>query len=189
MIEERHKKLFMILKTCQICRICGMWHAKCVCVAMRRPQLWQLLRRCLLLPLLLGLFLFFFLPFLSNTAENVVILRSLRFVSFLIYSMAGSMWVHPLLVCECHSFAHMPQCTTTTTWPKVLGHIKTKTKAQAEADQVTFLLTLLQLQRKVENKKKMEQKSFLARKIKQQKIKKKRRKATENKMRQSWSCC
>lgn len=169
MIEERHKKLFMILKTCQICRICGMWHAKCVCVAMRRPQLWQLLRRCLLLPLLLGLFLFF-LPFLSNTAENVVILRSLRFVSFLIYSMAGSMWVHPLLVCECHSFAHMPQCTTTTTWPKVLGHIKTKTKAQSEADQVTFLLTLLQLQRKVQNKKKMEQKSFLARKIKQQKI-------------------
>lgn len=82
--------------------------------------------------------------------------------------------MHPLFVCECHSFAHMPQCTTTTTtWAKVLGHIKTKTKAQAEADQVTFLLTLLQLQRKVENKKKMEQKSFLARKIKQQKIKKK----------------
>lgn len=160
MIEERHKKLFMILKTCQICR---MWHAKCVCVAMRRPQLWQLLRRCLLLPLLLGLFLFF-LPFLSNTAENVVILRSLRFVSFLIYSMAGSMWVHPLLVCECHSFAHMPQCTTTTTWAKVLGHIKTKTKAQAEADQVTFLLTLLQLQRKVENKKKNGTKKFLGQK-------------------------
>lgn len=106
----------------------------------------------------------FFLPFLSNTAENVVILRSLRFVSFLIYSMAGSMWVHPLLVCECHSFAHMPQCTTTTTWAKVLGHIKTKTKAQAEADQVTFLLTLLQLQRKVENRKKNGTKKFLGQK-------------------------
>lgn len=122
----------------------------------------------------------FFLPFLSNTAENVVILRSLRFVSFLIYSMAGSMWVHPLFVCECHSFAHMPQCTTTTTWPKVLGHIKTKTKAQAEADQVTFLLTLLQLQRKVENKKKMEQKSFLARKIKQKIKKKTKRNGKQN---------
>lgn len=142
----------MILKTCQICRICGMWHAKCVC-GNAPPS--TLTASTSLSSSSTTSWIVFFLPFLSNTAENVVILRSLRFVSFLIYSMADSMWVHPLFVCECHSFAHMPHCTATTTLAKVLGYIKTKTRAEAEAetDQVTFLLTLLQLQRKVENKK------------------------------------
>lgn len=87
LIEERHKKLFMILKTCQICRICGMWHAKCVCG--NAPP--STLTASTSLSSSSTTSRLVFLPFLSNTAENVVILRSLRFVSFLIYSMADSM--------------------------------------------------------------------------------------------------
>lgn len=161
---------------------------------MRRPQLWQLLRqrRCLLLlllPLLLVVccFLFFFfiffsflLLFLSNTAENVVILRSLRFVSFLIYSMAASMWVHPLCVCVCATRSHTCHSVQQQHGQRSWGILKQRrshwSRRRSWVDQVTFLLTLLQLRRKAGIKKKWNKKSFLARKIKTKSTKRQKRK-------------
>lgn len=92
---KRHvKRLVMILKICQICRL---GHAKCVCGNAPPSTLTASASTSSTSSSSSGCLFYFFvffsflLLFLSNTAENVVILRSLRFVSFLIYSMAASM--------------------------------------------------------------------------------------------------
>lgn len=172
-----------------------------VCVAMRRPQLWQLLRqRLLLLPLLLVVcFVFFFFVSFAVFEQHSgkccnFALFTLCFIFNLFYGRLD-VSAPTLRVCECHSFAHMPQCTataTTTTWAKVLGHIKTKTQPLEPETKLSWPSDLFTdtfaAPTKGRNKKKWNKKSFLARKIKTKSTKRRKRKRNENKMRQSWSC-